>query len=676
MSNLNELRPIQALSPFKRFCCTIGNLPSSYVESMSYMELVYWLCDYLKNTVIPAVNNNANAVLELQNLYVELKNYVDNYFDTVDFEEKVSEKLNEMALDGTLANIINQEIFGELNSKINNVLQINKNKIVSSLFAEYLLPNDYINYKSMQSGCITDNYIVVGVIPNDENTQNTLLIVIDKETMQVVNLITPYIFHHCDAMCFANGYLYINDTLVKKIYSIAESELIQNSIQFANVIDYTANISGICYNSDNNSFYGASGNYLYKLNNNFEIIETYTVDNTNSDNSVVQGISYIDGKIIITKVNMPTTTIITNYINKTIITDITGNILLNYENSMNVQGECEWAQYFNNGLVLECKYTQNSTGRSVDIRFYLTNYFENYSSNKFTDFSNSLVNQENLNTNQTLNFYCDKTATNIEVDGTENKPFHDLQHLINFILNLSSNNTIRIYLKGNYENQTIIINNNKKNIIITSIDENKPTIGNIIVYNNQFEFENLILKRIDANNSNITLKGCTISNENSTGVFLFNSLLILKDISSISNCYNGINAINSSISCLEHKIVEYLSNNTNDITMVNSSLYTLPSQYISINMDKLSKIDGVLYIEENTDLNNIKNLGVFTTNALSTQQIADLLNLPQDFVAQQFYIENKWVGNLHLQQTLTCYTDFAQYKRLCVNNVWSNWVVI
>lgn len=106
MSNLNELRPIQALSPFKRFCCTIGNLPSSYVESMTYMELVYWLCDYLKNTVIPAVNNNANAVLELQNLYVELKNYVDNYFENIDIQEEINNRLDEMAESGELDTVI------------------------------------------------------------------------------------------------------------------------------------------------------------------------------------------------------------------------------------------------------------------------------------------------------------------------------------------------------------------------------------------------------------------------------------------------------------------------------------------------------------------------------------------------------------------------------------------
>lgn len=99
MSNLNELTPIQALSPFKRFCCTIGNLPSSYVESMSYMELVYWLCDYLKNTVIPALNNNAYAVQELQN-------FVTNYFENLDVQDEIDNKLDEMVESGTLQEII------------------------------------------------------------------------------------------------------------------------------------------------------------------------------------------------------------------------------------------------------------------------------------------------------------------------------------------------------------------------------------------------------------------------------------------------------------------------------------------------------------------------------------------------------------------------------------------
>ena len=40
---------------FKKLIMTIGNLPSSYVESLSYYECMLWLCNYLENTVVPAV---------------------------------------------------------------------------------------------------------------------------------------------------------------------------------------------------------------------------------------------------------------------------------------------------------------------------------------------------------------------------------------------------------------------------------------------------------------------------------------------------------------------------------------------------------------------------------------------------------------------------------------------
>lgn len=100
------------LQPFKKFCMTIGALPSSYLESLTYQELLLWFCDYLKNTVIPTVNNNAKAVEELQNLYVELKDYVDNYFTNLDVQEEINKKLDEMVEDGTFLQIINKFISG------------------------------------------------------------------------------------------------------------------------------------------------------------------------------------------------------------------------------------------------------------------------------------------------------------------------------------------------------------------------------------------------------------------------------------------------------------------------------------------------------------------------------------------------------------------------------------
>ena len=106
MNNENLETKVTILPPFKRFCMTIGELPTSYVESMSYYESLVWLCNYLSKTVIPAINTNGEAVTELQEKYIELKDYVDNYFDNLDVQTEIDNKLDDMAESGELAEII------------------------------------------------------------------------------------------------------------------------------------------------------------------------------------------------------------------------------------------------------------------------------------------------------------------------------------------------------------------------------------------------------------------------------------------------------------------------------------------------------------------------------------------------------------------------------------------
>ena len=113
---------VKELKPFKKLCMTIGTLPSSYMEAMSYQELLLWLCDFLKNNVIPAFDNNAQAIEELQNLYIELKNYVDNYFTNLDVQEEINNKLDEMAEDGTLLNLLSNSfiVFNNVEEMLTN----------------------------------------------------------------------------------------------------------------------------------------------------------------------------------------------------------------------------------------------------------------------------------------------------------------------------------------------------------------------------------------------------------------------------------------------------------------------------------------------------------------------------------------------------------------------------
>lgn len=98
---MKPTKEIEKLS-FKKIIMTIGNLPSSYVESLSYYECVLWLCNYLQTVVIPTVNNNGEAVEELQNLYIELKNYVDSYLNDETIQPLVDEYLQQMLESGNL----------------------------------------------------------------------------------------------------------------------------------------------------------------------------------------------------------------------------------------------------------------------------------------------------------------------------------------------------------------------------------------------------------------------------------------------------------------------------------------------------------------------------------------------------------------------------------------------
>lgn len=156
MSNLYELKPVGSIRPFTKFCCTIGNLPASYMVSLTFEEQVMWLCDYLKNTIIPSVNNNAEAVKELQELYVKLKDYVDNYFKNLDVQNEINIKLDEMASDGTLENIINEKIFGEINSKI-DTLEKNQNTNIKLISSYGAIGNEEIDDSDAIQNCFNDS---------------------------------------------------------------------------------------------------------------------------------------------------------------------------------------------------------------------------------------------------------------------------------------------------------------------------------------------------------------------------------------------------------------------------------------------------------------------------------------------------------------------------------------
>lgn len=106
------------LKPFKAWFQK--TLPLVYDDSLTYQELLYKLIAKI-NEVVESQNQTNENFDELYALFIQLKEYVDNYFKNLDVQEEINNKLDEMAKDGTLDKIINKQIFGELNDRVDKL---------------------------------------------------------------------------------------------------------------------------------------------------------------------------------------------------------------------------------------------------------------------------------------------------------------------------------------------------------------------------------------------------------------------------------------------------------------------------------------------------------------------------------------------------------------------------
>ena len=121
--NKPSFTPTTVTGIFTRYIAK--TIPLAFDESMSYYECLCALLKYLNETIVPDVNNLNTGLSELYS-------YVEHYFDNLDIQEEVNNKLDEMVEDGTLANIINQEIFGDLNDRV-SALELNETAIESDI---------------------------------------------------------------------------------------------------------------------------------------------------------------------------------------------------------------------------------------------------------------------------------------------------------------------------------------------------------------------------------------------------------------------------------------------------------------------------------------------------------------------------------------------------------------
>lgn len=167
MAKTIESPDIKKLTPFKKMYMTIGEIPTTYLDSMTYTEMIMLLTDFIQNKVIPVVNNNANATETLQKAVVDLKKYVDNYFEQPEVNVKLRELINEVIT----------PIIESLNSKIDSNYQTlyelivdDYNKLSTIINNNFELQKRYIDTNVANLQYQIDNFSVDNIKIYDPTT--------------------------------------------------------------------------------------------------------------------------------------------------------------------------------------------------------------------------------------------------------------------------------------------------------------------------------------------------------------------------------------------------------------------------------------------------------------------------------------------------------------------------
>lgn len=138
--------------------------PYVYDNNISLLELVRRLYKF--------VNELATCVQDLDKEFTDLKDYVNNYFNNLDISSEIKTVLNEMIEDGTLAEIINDELLGNINNEITSINETLAT--VNSTLEQHATELTYLTYRDrfqVATCSINSNYAITNsnfTIQNDD----------------------------------------------------------------------------------------------------------------------------------------------------------------------------------------------------------------------------------------------------------------------------------------------------------------------------------------------------------------------------------------------------------------------------------------------------------------------------------------------------------------------------
>ena len=181
-----EKEDYKILTPFKMQVLTNFPYIEADFDALTNYELLCKIVEYL-NAVIHNENEITEQVTGLYNAYVSLQNYVNNYFDNLDIQEEINNKLDAMVEDGTFANILEgyidvyvpRNITDKVVSTIGNGGFVEKSNTINNITYS---TNEYTIRDSKANNLIDLSTATHGIVENLHLTNANAGILINKDS--------------------------------------------------------------------------------------------------------------------------------------------------------------------------------------------------------------------------------------------------------------------------------------------------------------------------------------------------------------------------------------------------------------------------------------------------------------------------------------------------------------
>ena len=120
INNIPEQKPTKILTPFKLQIIQSFPFIEADFDAITNEQLLQKVVDYL-NKVIENSNNVTENTTNLYNAFVELENFVNDYFDNLDVQDEINNKIDDMVTSGKFSEIVGKYIdpyFDEFNNRL------------------------------------------------------------------------------------------------------------------------------------------------------------------------------------------------------------------------------------------------------------------------------------------------------------------------------------------------------------------------------------------------------------------------------------------------------------------------------------------------------------------------------------------------------------------------------